>query len=290
MPRLLVSNAENEFVGKLIEALTADHRIEVEALVDDPSLFGLQDPLIEVVTEPGEPTHVLLTMPTDEQAPQRAMALVDRLPDAHLLFIANELDPGHHEVMDHMKASGRPWTIVHPVAMMDFSFAALPPQVAMAGVIFGISGRTPIGFVAASDIIRVLAAVINEPGHEGEEYVCSGPAALDMVTVTAHVSQVVGRTVDYIDLPDDELASLMVTHGKQDPEVIERLVMTHMRAWRDGQAHIVTDTVERVTGVAPRSVEQWLSDHADDFGTGQSLVQKAASRVVKLRYRDRILR
>jgi hypothetical protein len=291
MKRLLVSNAENEFVGKLIEALVGDHGLPVSAMTHDPSLFALEGPSIEVVTEPGEPTHVLLTMPTDEQAPQRAMDLVDAVPAAtHLLFIANELDRGHHRVMDHIRASGRPWTIVHPVSMMDFSFAALPPQVAMAGVIFGISGRTPIGFVAASDIIRVLAVVINEPGHEGQEYVCSGPAAVDMPTVSSHVSRIVERTVDYVDLPEPELTSLMVTHGRQDPEVIERLVMTHMRAWRDGRADIVTDTVERVTGVPPRSVEQWLADHADNFEKGQSLVQKAASRVVKVRYRDRILR
>jgi hypothetical protein len=79
----------------------------------------------------------------------RAKALVDALGDEHVLFIANELDPEHHEVMDHIKASGNPWTIVHPVSMMDFSFAALPPQIQMAGVVFGISGNAPIGFVAA---------------------------------------------------------------------------------------------------------------------------------------------
>jgi uncharacterized protein YbjT (DUF2867 family) len=290
MPRLLVSNAENEFVSKLVGSLVEDHGVQVSALVADPTHFSLQGEGLEVVTEPVAATHALITMPTDAEAAQRAMALVDGLEEStHLLFIANELDPEHHLVTDHIKASGNPWTIVHPVAMMDFSFAALPPQVAMAGVIFGISGRSPIGFVAASDIIRVLATVLGEQGHEGQEYVCSGPEAVDMPTVTAHVSRVVERTVDYIDLPEDELASLMVTHGKQDPEVIDKLVMAHMRAWRDGRADVVTDTVERVTGVAPRSVEQWLDDHADNFTKGQSLVQKAASRVIRLRYRERIM-
>jgi hypothetical protein len=284
MPRLLVSNADNEFVGMLIESLATKHGVAVSALGGDPEVPG-----VEVVGEPGEETHLLLTMPTDDGAAQRAKDLVDAVEGMHLLFIANELDAEHHAVMDHMKASGKPWTIVHPVSMMDFSFAALPPQVSMAGVVFGISGNTPIGFVAASDIMRVLSVIIAESGHEGQEYVCTGPEAIDMPGVVAHLSAVIGRKIDYIDMPEDELKSLMVQFGRQDPEVIERLVMTHLRAWRDGHADVVTTTVAEITGQEPISVGQWFAEHADDFSKSPSLAQRAASAVVKARYRDRIM-
>lgn len=284
MPRLLVSNGDNEFVGKLIESLATKHGVQVRALGGDPGVRG-----VEAVVEPGDETHVLITMPTDDQAAQRAMDLVDSTEGKHLLFIANELDPEHHAVMDHMKASGKPWTIVHPVSMMDFSFAALPPQVSMAGVVFGISGNSPIGFVAASDIMRVLSVIIAEPGHEGQEYVCTGPEAIDMPGVVARLSEVIGRRIDYIDMPEDELKSLMVQFGRQDPEVIERLVMTHLRAWRDGHADVVTTTVAEITGQEPLSVGQWFAEHADDFSKSPSLAQRAASAVVKARYRDRIM-
>ena len=78
----------------------------------------------------------------------------------------------------------------------QFSFAALPPQITMAGVVFGISGTAPIGFVAASDIMRVLSVIIAEPGHEGQEYVCTGPEAIDMPSVVAQLSKVIGRKID----------------------------------------------------------------------------------------------
>ena len=288
MAKLLVSNGDNEFVGMLIESLATKHEVVVSALVEDPE-FELDVPGVEVVGEPGDETHVLLTMPTDDGAAQRAMDLVDAVEDKHLLFIANELDAEHHAVMDHLKASDKPWTIVHPVSMMDFSFAALPPQITMAGVVFGISGNTPIGFVAASDIMRVLSVIIAEPGHEGQEYVCTGPEAIDMPGVVAQLSEVIGRKIDYIDMPEDELKSLMVQFGRQDPEVIERLVMTHLRAWRDGHADVVTTTVAEITGQEPLSVGQWFAEHADDFSKSPSLAQRAASAVVKARYRDRIM-
>lgn len=276
MASLLVSNGDNEFVGKLIESLITKHGVEVTALVGDAEV-------------PVDHSHVLVTMPTDSEASARAKALVDTLADEHVLFIANELDPEHHEVMDHIKASGNPWTIVHPVSMMDFSFAALPPQVQMAGVVFGISGTSRIGFVAASDVLRVLATVIADGGHDGQEYVLTGPAAIDMPTVVADLSAAIGRNVDYIDMPEDELKKLMVQYGRQDPEVIERLIMGHLRAWRDGQADVVTGTVEEITGQEPMSVAQWFAEHADDFAKGPSLAQRAAGALVRARYKDRIL-
>jgi uncharacterized protein YbjT (DUF2867 family) len=281
-----VTNAENEFVGKLVASLAVDHQVRISALGGAHDLPG-----VEVVAEPGDHTHVLLTMPTDEDAGARAIAVAESLDgDPHVLFIANELDPQHHEVMDHIKASGRPWTIVHPVAMMDFAFAALPPQVSMAGVVFGISGREPVGFVAASDIIAVLAAIVDGEGHEGQEYVCSGPAALTMPEVVAALSEVLGRDIDYVDLPEDELKTLMVQYGRQDPDMIERLVLSHLRAWRDGKAGMVTDTVEQITGQAPLSVQEWFARHREDYGSGPGLAQKAAAKLVKARYRGRVLR
>ena len=287
VPRLLVSNADNEFVGKLIESLSTKHDIPISAL-------GGQDldfPDVELVTEPGNETHVLVTMPNTDEAAPNAIELIDALPgDEHLLFIANNLDPSHAGVIDHIKASGKHWTIIHPIAMMDFAFAALPPQIAMAGVVFGISGRSKVGFVAASDIMRVLATVITQPGHEHQEYVCSGPEALDMPTVVAQLGSVLGRELDYIDLPEGELKTLMVQFGGQDADMVERLIFSQLRAWRDGHANVVTGAVEQITGQAPMSVREWFEDHRDDYGKGAGLAQKAAAKLVKARYRGRVMR
>lgn len=289
MSRLLVANGDDPFVGRLIESLAIKHRVPLSALVTDPG-FRLDLPGVQVVKQPGDETHVLLTLPIEHGAVQRAMELAGGLPrDRHLLFIANELDPEHVLLADHLRASGRPWTIVHPVAMMDFAFAALPPQVARAGVVFGISGTSRIGFVAGSDIMRVLKAVLNEPGHEGQEYHCTGPEAVDMPTVVRSLSEVLGRRIDYIDLPEQEMRALMVRFGRQDPDVIERLVMGQLRAWRDGRADVVTDTIQVLTGRQPTSVAQWFARHSDRFPRRASLGQRAAGAVVKARYRDRLI-
>jgi uncharacterized protein YbjT (DUF2867 family) len=287
VPRLLVSNADNEFVGKLIESLSTKHDIPINALgAEELDVEG-----VELVTEPGNETHVLLTMPNNDEAAPAAIELIDALPgDEHLLFIANNLDPSHAGVIEHIQATGKHWTIIHPIAMMDFAFAALPPQISMAGVVFGISGRSQVGFVAASDIMRVLATVITQPGHEHKEYVCTGPEALDMPTVVAQLSEVLGRELDYIDLDENELKTLMVQYGRQDADMVERLIFSQLRAWRDGHADVVTDSVEHITGQAPMSVREWFEAHRDDYGKGAGLAQKAAAKLVKARYRGKVMR
>lgn len=289
MPRLLVANGEDVFVTRLIRSLATKHGMRLNALVTDAG-FTLDLPGVQEVTQPGDETHVLLTLPIDPGSVERAIALVDGLPaDRHLLFIANELDPEHARFTDHLRGSGRPWTIVHPVAMMDFAFAALPPQVAKTGVVFGISGTSRIGFVAGSDIMRVLKSVISEPGHEQQEYHCTGPEAVDMPTVVHLLSEVLDRKIDYVDLPEREMKSLMMRFGRQDPEVIERLVMSQLRAWRDGTADVVTGAVREITGREPMSVARWFARHADRFPRRTSIAQRAAGAVVKARYRDRII-
>lgn len=271
MPELLVTNPDNEFVGRLIASLRDKHSVAVSG-------------------DPNGQSHVLLSMPTDDGAAQRAVATLEGLQDEqHVLFIANEIDPTHPEVIEAIKASGNPWTILHPVAMMDFSFAALPPQISMAGVVFGISGRARMGFVAASDVMRVLAAIITGGGHEEQEYVLTGPDTVDMPEVTAQLAQVLGFGIDYIDLPEEELRTLMVQYGRQDPDMIERLVLSQLRAWRDGRCDVRTTSVADITGQEPLSVQRWFAEHREDYPKGQSLAVKAASRLVKARYRGSIL-
>lgn len=288
MPELLVTNADNEFVGRLITSLSTKHGVSVRAWGASPAVFS---PQVHLVDGPADESHALISMPTDDGAAARATGAVDQLGgDTHILFIANELDPTHQAVIDHIKASGNPWTILNPVAMMDFSFAALPPQVSMAGVVFGISGRSKVGFVAASDVMRMLAAIIDSGGHQGQEYVCTGPQAQDMPGVVAALSETLGWGIDYIDLPEDELRNLMVQYGRQDAGAMEVLVFRQLRAWRDGHCDVVTSAVADVTGQEPISVAQWFAEHREDFPKGQSFAQKAAARLVKAKYRNHVMR
>ena len=173
---------------------------------------------------------------------------------------------------------------------METSFDGYAQQLGF-GVIFGMSGRGRIGFVALDDVTRVLVEVVTGAGHEGREYVCTGPAAVDMPETVAALSAAIGREIDYVDLPEDEFADMLLEHaGFADRDELEVQVLCHLRAWKEGRAVLVTDTVEQVTGRAPVTVQDWFTANADRFRVKQSMMQKAASKVIKTRYGGRILR
>lgn len=300
MPRVLLATGNDEFAGALVRLLTEYDGLELVAVVQDPAEFTAQGPDIEVVVaDPDEPaaladpaaSHLLLSAPPGAQMLGRVEAALGSVPaGVHLVFLANALEEQHLAVVDLMKASGFRWTIVYPNALMDYVFAPFVRQIGM-GVAFGMTGHGRVGFVSLADVVRVLAEVFCGEGHDGQEYVCTGPASLDMPSVVAALSRTIGRELDYIDLPEDELAHLMLQYaGFHDRDELDARVLSHLRAWRDGESDTVTDTVLEVTGLPPVSVEEWFDAHADQFRVKPSLIQKAAHRVISSRYRHRILR
>jgi hypothetical protein len=253
------------------------------ALVGHLEKHGVQ------VVEDGPVSHAVVGVPRGAAMADAAQDALDRLdPQCHVVFLANGL--GDHAAVEVVRQSPRAWTVVHPNAMMDYSFAALAPQILM-GVAFGMSGRGRVGFVALADVARVVSHVVQEGGHDQQEYVCTGPEALDMPAVVATLSEVIGRQIDYVDLPEVELADLMMQHaGVSDRTALDDQVLSHLRSWRDGQADVVTGTVADLTGQQPLSVRAWFEQHRQDFDAKPSLVQKAAHRMIKARYGGRILR
>lgn len=290
MPRILVTTGNDQFTGALIRSL-AGHGVDVVAAVEDAESIG--DTQVAVVGEVSgvQASHVLLAVRPGRakaDAVHEILAALDA--QSHLIFLANSLEDQGGEVVGIVRESGRPWTIVYPNALMEYAFAAFAPQILM-GCAFGMSGRGRVGFVALDDVTRVISRLVHEAGHESQAYVCTGPEALDMPTVLATLSDVVGRRLEYIDLPESEISDLMMQHaGFTSRDDLENAVLCHLRAWHRGEADVVTSAVADLTGQPPMSVQDWFELHRSQFSAKPSLMQKAANKMIKARYGSRILR
>jgi len=173
-------------------------------MVRDRSKFDLTGTNLEVVTgdmdDPAslvEPTkdisHVFITSPMAERVTQREEAVVDAAKtngNPHVINIygavrheGDHLDSMHVAAIEHLKASGLPWTLVSPNSVMETSLKEFEEQLPM-GVMLGMSGHGKVGLVAVDDA-RVMATVATTPGHEGKNYECTGPAAIDMSELAA---------------------------------------------------------------------------------------------------------
>jgi len=113
------------------------------------------------------------------------------------------------------------------------------------------------------DINAVAAKVFTSSGHEGKTYVITGPEALTFHQVAEKLSSVLGRKIQYVDVPLSAAGDGMRKSGM--PEWNVRVVTELLGYFASGAAATVTDTIPRVLGRPATSFEQFAKDHCAAF-------------------------
>jgi uncharacterized protein YbjT (DUF2867 family) len=169
----------------------------------------------------------------------------------------------HSPGEEAVRASGITWTILRP---SDFASNTLR----WAGAIRAgepIPNRTGTGVqgvIDPGDVAAVAVAALTSSKHEGQTYTLTGPQLLSVPDQAAQLGDVLGRTVDTIDLPPQVVREQMLAAG-MDPSFVD-VVIDGAEFVRDGGNAIVTDDVERVLGRRPRGFRAWAEDHRTAFG------------------------
>lgn len=308
--RVLVTTGNGMFGHAVIEALMGRDDIQVRAMVRDRSKFTLTGPNLEVVegdmddpaslVEPTKDvTHVFLTSPMDDHIASREEAVIDAAKangNPHLVIIYGAVNHGgdhlntmHEESIAHAKASGLPWTLVSPTSVIETVMNPIKEQIGM-GMWLGTSGHGKVALVAVDDVARVTAVVLTTDGHEGQNYECTGPSLVDMGQIAHMLSEATGRKISYLDVPEKDLAQVLIDHaGYADQQAVETGVLCHFRAWREGRAEVMTDTVAEVTGQAPQSVQDWITAHAAEFTVKPSMSDRIAGLAMRAKFHGDVM-
>src|SRR5215471_6514294 len=159
-----------------------------------------------------------------------------------------------------------PVVTIRPTVFLEGFFLRLvSPTVRDRGRIelpFGLGKTSP---VAAADVARVVAAVLADPEpHVGRIYELTGPRSQDMHGVAREFSDALNREVTYADVPPEDWEQELKKAGM--PEHVNRHLITMAELHRAGRYDRLADGVERVTGRAPMSIQEFVSLHADEFG------------------------
>jgi uncharacterized protein YbjT (DUF2867 family) len=168
-----------------------------------------------------------------------------------------------HGVCDaYLRDSAVEHAIVRPHMFMQNVPENTIPSIGEDGVFYANAGQAKISMVDTRDIGAVAAAVLTEPGHENEELDVTGPEALSYADVAAKLSSALGRKVTYVDVPDDAVREALAGFGLGSWLVngLVELFEDYRRAREDGYVGQLTDTVERLTGRPPRTLDQLLAE------------------------------
>ncbi|HCX84320.1 MAG TPA: NAD(P)-dependent oxidoreductase [Micrococcales bacterium] len=159
----------------------------------------------------------------------------------------------HHATEEHLRASGMAWTFLRDTLYLDFMEQLAGPD----GVIRGPAGTGRVAAVARADVASVATTVLLDPAtHAGATYDVTGPEALTLVEVAATIRAVRGTSVTFHDETIEEAYASRASYGAPDWQV-DAWVSTYTAIASNVMARPSGD-VERLTGVAPLSLEQLL--------------------------------
>ena len=168
----------------------------------------------------------------------------------------------HGQAERALEDSAIAFTMLRPNGFFQ-NFLGNAASIQARGAFHAPAGDMQYSAVDVRDIAAVAAHVLTEPGHQWQRYTITGPEALSHTEIAERFSQVLGRTIRYVDVPEDAAREWMLAAGI--PAWTVDKVLDLYRYYRSGAAAEVTDHVESVGRKVPIRFEQFVADRATAF-------------------------
>jgi len=186
-------------------------------------------------------------------------------------FSGNEpgFDPGkfrftrmHEEIEDYLEGSGLAWTHLRPSQFMQV-YLREAQNIAATGAL-----RLPFEGISLSpidveDIAKIAHLLLRDGGHEGESLEMTGPEALTMDDVAAHISTTTGKTVTYVRITPEERRRDLLARGLPQ-DFVDALDEQTEERLKNPVAKVLTET-HRMFGVQPTKFSEFVQRHAAEL-------------------------
>ncbi|TGS09838.1 SDR family oxidoreductase [Mesorhizobium sp. M2E.F.Ca.ET.209.01.1.1] len=195
---------------------------------------------------------------------ETAVAAAKAVGVSHLLYTSMpNPEPGspvlfagdHYGTEQAIKASGIPYTIFRNGWYQENLFMSLPHAIS-SGKWYTSAADGRVAHGARDDMAAAIAAGLASGSKESHIYTLTGPQAYTTKEIAALVSEVTGKPLEVIQLPDEALTEGVKAAGL--PEDFARIIVSFDVNTRAGRIGEVTDAVEKLSGRKPRTLKQFL--------------------------------
>ena len=169
----------------------------------------------------------------------------------------------HRRVEDKLSTSGLDYTIVRPNSFMQNILTYYASSIRTEGAFYAAMGNARTSFIDVRDVAAVAARTLTSPGHAGKTYELNGPEALTYGEVAEKITQVSGRRVNYVDIPVAQQKQAML--DQRLPDWLATALLDLQAYYTSGKGGEVDDVISTILGRAPRTMDQFLADFADNF-------------------------
>jgi len=174
----------------------------------------------------------------------------------------NALRAIHSGVEQLIEASGLRWTFLRPGPFALNCRNWWAPQIRNGDVVQWCYADAATAPVHEGDVAAVAVRALCDEGHDGREYVLTGPASLTQQEHVRIIGDAIGRPLRFEELPRASAREQMIAM-RFPPPIADMLLDAYAAAV--GQPALVTSAVSEVTGARARSFLDWAKDHAGDF-------------------------
>jgi uncharacterized protein YbjT (DUF2867 family) len=132
------------------------------------------------------------------------------------------------------------------------------------GAVYSASGDGKIPYVDARDVAAVAFATLTQPGHMGKKYVVTGGEAISYRQAAEIIGAEIGKPLRFVDESPQQARARRVREGLP-PAVIESALAIAAYQRAGGKTVTITNTVAEFTGRQPRTVAEFVHEHAAAF-------------------------
>jgi uncharacterized protein YbjT (DUF2867 family) len=167
----------------------------------------------------------------------------------------------HGQTEKYLQESKMDFTILRPNFFMQ-NLLTMTTMV-QQGTLYVPAGEGKASFVDVRDIAAVAASCLTEKGHEGKIYEVTGPVSIGYSDIAATLSQVLGRTINYVDIPVEAAKSSMLEMGM--PAWLADALNELNIGLKENRFGLVTDVVSSIGHKTPIDLESFIRDHLAAF-------------------------
>lgn len=214
------------------------------AMSNSPRQIELETSIIQIATESGIKHIVKISSPAFEQSAPVAVA------------------GWHQEIENTLRVSGITHTVLRPYAFMQ-NLMRFAPTITTQNVFFGSMGVSPCNFIDCRDIADVAVEVLTNDKVSGHIYTLTGSEIFSYPQIASRLSALLNRPISYINMDPQVLLRNLIEHGNLPPwlanHVVEIQTMSRM------VPESPNDTVKRLLGRDPRTLDAFLHECVDNF-------------------------
>lgn len=176
-------------------------------------------------------------------------------PDTSVSVVA----PDHALMEKTILASGLTYTILRNFLYSE-NWLLMLPSVFQSGSLYGATGGGKVAWISRRDCGEAAAgAMLQASQHENKIYDITGSRAYSAAEVVDIVSKLLGRQFTYVDMSPEAYLQRLLSEGVA-PGFAQALVSFEVSNG-SGEENLVTDSVPRLTGHDPESLEDFLRDN-----------------------------